>query len=150
MIRRFGGTYDLHSNSFLFQNADYRLGSMSYASEMYATPRLRRKFMRKIATSHRNDMSASSHRIISRDHERLEQRMASATETSVWYLPRTLQWWNNMHTWKLLQHRNQMFYEWALTWSPLQADYVRRRINIRRNLLITPHLHMVTYCKRRP
>ena len=23
-----------------------------------------------------------------------------------------------------LQHRSQMFHEWALTWSPLEADYV--------------------------
>jgi hypothetical protein len=29
-----------------------------------------------------------------------------------------------MHTWKPLQHRSQMFQEWALTWSPLEADYV--------------------------
>jgi hypothetical protein len=32
-----------------------------------------------------------------------------------------------MHTWKPLQHRSQMFKEWALTWSPLEADYVTIR-----------------------
>lgn len=60
---------------------------MSYASEMYVMPRLRRKFMCEIATSHRNDITASSHRILSRDHETLEQHMTSATETSVCYIP---------------------------------------------------------------
>jgi hypothetical protein len=71
---------------FFFQNADYRLRSTSYASEIYATPRLQGKCMREIVTSRGNDdISASSHQIMYRDDEGLEQQMASATETSVRY-----------------------------------------------------------------
>jgi hypothetical protein len=63
-------------------------------------------------------------------------------------LPRAREMWNNMHTWK--HHRNQMFYEWALTWSLLSVDYVRRHNYIRPNLLTTPQLNTMPKSETSP
>jgi hypothetical protein len=97
-----------------------------YGAKTHATPHQWRKFQHHVISQ---QIFSLDHRVVSLPlgYGKISATRVTKSETCFRHLGNAEVSCSYMHTWKPLQHRSQMFHEWALTWSPLEADYVTIR-----------------------